>query len=417
MKKLIYIALSIAFSIGMQIPAYGQNTAMSPYTRYGYGNLSDNATSMQRGMGGVGYAMRSGRQINVMNPASYAAMDSLTFLFDMGVDFSAMWQSENGAHDHNYGGGLDYITMQVPIMRGLGASVGILPYGSVGYSFGNSIENGNVAREGDGSINLLYLGVGGSPVRGLALGLNFGYLFGSTSNSLYATTTAGSVSMFQRTMSVRDWYLDFGAMYTIRAGRGDLINLGVVYAPRKNLHGSVYGIYYDATSSPVVPDTVNLGDTKMNGRYSLPEKWGAGINWQHGARLQTEIDFTYQPWSKAKFGSLQNFEDTKFADRYRVGIGASYTPNFRGGYFKRMQYRVGAFYNRDYIIVRDNNVRDYGVSLGLGLPVPGFKSVVNLGFEYRHRQAYPMALLKENYFNITLGINFNEMWFRKSVIY
>ena len=45
-------------------------------------------------MGGVGYAMNSGRQINVMNPASYAAIDTLTFLFDMGIDLTAIWQNE-----------------------------------------------------------------------------------------------------------------------------------------------------------------------------------------------------------------------------------------------------------------------------------------------------------------------------------
>ncbi len=48
-------------------------------------------------MGGVGYAMNSGRQINVMNPASYAAIDSLTFLFDLGADVSMLW-SQEGAH-------------------------------------------------------------------------------------------------------------------------------------------------------------------------------------------------------------------------------------------------------------------------------------------------------------------------------
>ena len=56
----------------------------SPYSMYGYGIIGDRATSLQRQMGGVGYAMNSGRQINVMNPASYAAIDSLTFLFDIG---------------------------------------------------------------------------------------------------------------------------------------------------------------------------------------------------------------------------------------------------------------------------------------------------------------------------------------------
>ena len=56
-----------------------QNTT-SPYSMYGYGILQDGATSSQRQMGGIGYAMQSGRQINAMNPASYASIDSLTFL-------------------------------------------------------------------------------------------------------------------------------------------------------------------------------------------------------------------------------------------------------------------------------------------------------------------------------------------------
>ena len=34
-----------------------QNGTMTPYSRYGYGILNDNATSAQRAMGGVGYAM------------------------------------------------------------------------------------------------------------------------------------------------------------------------------------------------------------------------------------------------------------------------------------------------------------------------------------------------------------------------
>ena len=61
--------------------------------------------------------------------------------------------------------------------------------------------------------------------------------------------------------------------------------------------------------------------------------------------------------------------------------------------------------------VGDNSVRDYGVSVGFGLPTPAGKTLINLGFEYRHRQASPQALLKENYFTVTLGINFNELWF------
>ena len=45
-------------------------TAGSPYSKFGYGLLDDNATAAQKQMGGVGSAMNSGRQINVKNPAS-----------------------------------------------------------------------------------------------------------------------------------------------------------------------------------------------------------------------------------------------------------------------------------------------------------------------------------------------------------
>ncbi|MDE6309012.1 MAG: hypothetical protein K2L81_02330, partial [Muribaculaceae bacterium] len=49
-------------------------------------------------------------------------------------------------------------------------------------------------------------------------------------------------------------------------------------------------------------------------------------------------------------------------------------------------------------------------------PAPGSKTIVNIGLEYKHRQAHPAPLLKENYFCLTIGVNFNEMWFWRSKI-
>ena len=417
MNKPAKIILTLTILIGSVLGLSAQNSTITPYSRFGYGILSDNATASQRNMGGVGYAMNSGRQINVMNPASYAAIDSLTFLFDMGVDFTTLWSKENGTSNKAYGGGLDYVTMQVPITKWLGASAGILPYGSTGYAFGNDIKNGSVERNGTGSLNQLYLGAGVNPVKGLYVGFNVAYLFGTITNSDYVTTSGGLSSLFERQMEVRDWRADIGVQYVLPISRKNTLTFGLTYSPKKNLHGNVYGIYYDASASGVVPDTVNAGDTRMNGRYSTPESWGAGINWQWNNKLMVEADFTYQPWSKAKFATIEHFESNRFANRYRVGLGLQYQPEQRASYFKCIRYRAGVFYDRDYIMVRDNHVKEYGASIGFGLPVPGFKTLVNIGLEYRHRQASPQALVKEDYLNLTVGINFNEMWFRKSKIY
>ena len=64
--------------------AIAQNNTNSPYTRYGYGQLADQSFANSKAMGGIAYGLRDGSHINPLNPASYTAIDSLTFLFDGG---------------------------------------------------------------------------------------------------------------------------------------------------------------------------------------------------------------------------------------------------------------------------------------------------------------------------------------------
>lgn len=414
--KKIFAAIAI---VAVTVSAQAQNP-MSPYSKYGYGILNDNATSAQRAMGGVGYAMSSGRQINAMNPASYAAIDSLTFLFDMGLTTTALWSKEGNTSGKDFGGGLDYITMQFPITKYLGGSIGLVPLSSVGYSFGSKVDNGTSLRQGSGGLNQLYFGLGVRPFTGLTLGANIGYLFGTAINDSYVTTSAGSTTLFERVIEVRDYRLQFGVQYTLPINGRDKLTAGVTYTPGKTLLGHTWGIKYDVNadtdgSGAAVPDTV--GYTSLKGKYSLPETWGIGLNYVWNEKLMVEADFTYQPWKNADFDLNKEFnESTEFNNRWKFALGAQLTPRARGNYVQRVNYRLGGFYSNDYIKVRGNNVREYGLTMGFGLPAPGSKTVINIGFEWRHRQANPMPLIKENYFSVTLGVNFNELWFYQSKI-
>lgn len=405
---LILTLLAVAATAGIS----AQNVT-SPYSKFGYGILGDNSTSAQRQMGGVGYAMRSGRQVNVMNPAAYAAMDSLTFLFDMGVDVSLFWREDAGGKAHDWGGGLDYLTIQFPVSKTVGVSAGLLPYSSVGYAFGSKIDHGYTTHQGSGGLNQLYLGAGWMPVKNLSVGFNFSFLFGNIFNDVYSMQTgASSQTLFEQAMEVKDYHLQLGAQYTYKISRKNSVTVGATFSPSKSLLGKTYVLkYYDTSSAP---DTLAPGVTNLRGRFSLPSTWGAGISYEWNDRLQAEVDFTYQDWSKVKYDQVENFTETQFDNRWRIGAGASYTPDPRGGYFKRVTYRAGAYYNRDYIMVEGNHVRDYGIGCGLGLPANQSKTVINIGFEYSQRQATPNPLLKERYFNVTLGVNFNQVWFFKN---
>lgn len=412
MKKRIKILTAVALLAAAILPVQAQQTT-SPYSRFGFGLLGDNATSAQTQMGGVGYAMHSGRQVNAMNPAAYAATDTLTFLFDMGVDFSWYSQKEGSVSKTDNGGGLDYVTMQFPIGKRMGMSLGLLPYSSVGYSFGSNIDNGSSSHEGSGGLNQLYLGFAGRPFGGLSLGFNISYLFGTTYNDVYARSNTAATSLFEQVMQVRDFHLLFGAQYSQKITPQDEVTVGITYSPGKDLLGHSWIQKYDV-GSDAAPDTLNY--ISLRKHYSLPDTWGAGVSWTHNQLLNIEVDFTSQPWSKAKLYNTDNFTATKYADRYKVAAGVSWRPAMRGAYLKRITYRAGFNYTRDYVMIGDNHVKQYGASIGFGFPAPGQKTVLNLGFEYLHRQGSPQALVKENYFNIKLGINFNQLWFMQSKI-
>lgn len=392
--------------------AHAQNT-VSPYSRFGYGLLGDNATSTQRQMGGVGYAMNNGRQINVMNPASYSHVDSLTFLFDMGLDVSFIKSKDGDASLNQKGGGLDYITMQFPISKRIGASVGLLPYSSVGYSFGSDISNGSSSYQGSGGINQLYAGVAGNIIDGLSVGANFSYLFGNNLKDVYATTVNGSTSLFEQEFEVRDWHVNLGVQYSYNLGNDRKIGVGVTYSPGKDLMGRARVIKYDVSANET-PDTVQ--SIRLRHNFSLADSWGFGLNYTNGTRWLAEVDLTYQPWSNAKYAAMSDFPATRFANRWRIGAGGQYRPKDRGAYYEVMTYRLGAYFNRDYIMVGDNHVREFGLSCGFGFPTMSTKTILNLGVEYRHRQAHPNSLLKEDYVCITFGVNFNDLWFFKRKI-
>ena len=414
-NSLLFFVL-IAAGLLTGISAQNVNT---PYSMYGYGILGDRATSMQRQMGGVGYAMRSGRQINVMNPASYAAIDSLTFLFDIGADLSFLWSKEGSAKESAIGGGLDYVTMQFPISKNFGASIGMLPYSSVGYAFGNDIPHGTKAIQGNGGINMAYLGFAGR-YKGASLGFNVSYNFGNIVNDFYSNPSGSGQSLVEHVMEIRDWDINIGAQYTFNLNRFNQITAGLTYSPKKTLNGKSW-VTQQEIQQETVPDTV--GTLKLKNNYYTPNCYGVGLSFLHEkvSRFFMEFDFSYQQWSKAKYSPMYRndpnlspdiiFSGMDFDDRLKFALGAEYVPKIRGSYGERIAYRLGGYFCNDYLNIQGNRVREYGLTCGVGLKAPQDKTMINIGLEWKHRQASPEKLIAENYFNITIGVNFNEVWF------
>ena len=132
--KLFAVATLVAFSGNVA----AQNGTNSPYSQYGLGSLADQANGFNKGMGGLGQGYRNGTQVNFSNPASYSSIDSLTFIFDVGMSGQLTHFEENGIKKNARNANFEYVVAGFRAFKHLGVSFGVMPYSSVGYAFYNT---------------------------------------------------------------------------------------------------------------------------------------------------------------------------------------------------------------------------------------------------------------------------------------
>lgn len=98
-----------------------------------------------------------------------------------------------------------------------------------------------------------------------------------------------------------------------------------------------------------------------------------------------------------------------------VSFGAEFTPKNSAvsGYWKKVHYRVGARYNKTYLQLRNNQLAEYAVSFGFGLPLKRSKTAINLGFELGQRGTTQDNLIKEKFGRVVLSLSVYELWFIK----
>jgi hypothetical protein len=417
------ISLLILISLFLAQFSIGQNNKNSPYTRFGYGDISDANSGEQRAMGGVALGSRSSRNVNTVNPASYSSVDSMTFMFDLGSSALLSRFSTTAGSLNKFTANLDYITMQIPLAKNLGFSAGLLPYSFVGYSFAttntqstgynldefNSISN-RYTFSGSGGFSQVYAGVSTSLFNHISLGVNAYYMYGTVYNnrSMHLLTASDSTVQYN-SINANNFRFRYGIqLYNTFAKKHD-VTLGLIYEQKAKLNG---------TSSQITDGVLAESTTPVAGdsTYEVPTMYGVGLYYTFDKRLSVGLDYTMQMWGDAKFRGVNSL-----SNRSKIAFGVEYIPNPRGRRFtERMSYRGGLNMSNPYYTVNSAIApKNYGVSLGFGLPlynnVTNSVTMLNTSFEYG--KIGSTDLLREDYFKFTLNVTFNEHWFIKHKLY
>ncbi len=427
--KHVYVACLLMASFG----AYAQTTVQSPYSKFGLGNLKGSILPNQRAMGGISAGVfRSSyiNTINMQNPASYAGINLTTL--DIGMSGSFANLKTNSLSENSFNSSLSHLAMAFPVTMKSALSVGILPYSELGYNFSNRMTVGN-STDNNKTVDYLYSGEGGLSKAYIGYGIQFGdhfrvganaeYLFGNLiqNRSTEYVNEAGAInSRDQLKNSVSGFNFTYGAQYDFRLGNKTSLVLGYSGSSSSKLNSekSQYITIYNKDSQgnelSALDTLYSVENGKTNLKLPLVHNFGFTLvkenKWLIGA------DYRTGKWSDMSIDNVnQNLKDT-----YGFSVGGQFTPDISAinGYFKRVEYRLGVSYDKTYIQMNNQDVKQMAVTFGLGLPLqPAYARSsfykMNVSAEIGRRGKVSNGLIQERYVNIHLGFMLNDKWFQR----
>ena len=395
----IYIIVLVILSF--QTATVSAQSTSSPYSVFGLGFLEGNSAGPFMAMGGTGIGFLSEKSVNYMNPASYSGIDSLISVFEVGLFGKYTTFSTSRESQSLFNSNLKYILMGFRVTPWLATSFGFSPYSSIGYNINtlSTIEGTNSQYvktfTGEGGVNQVYLGGSITPVKNLSLGFNAAYLFG---NVTHAESSAFYSYYLEDITYISNFDFNYGLNYSVIADKMRF-SLGLIYGSSKRLK----------TQNVTTIQTVNSTETlkKRSYKYDLPQNLGAGIAFTKGF-FSAGFDFERSNWEDVQFKNA--FIHTRNSNRYSLGIEFP-SQGSKKGTTGMIFYRLGGEFRESYITIDNTPINYRALTMGVGIPLNNWISVVNVSVELGQNGTTRNGLFRENFINLHLDLSFKDFWF------
>ena len=427
LKKIsLTIAVATAFLLlPSLLRAQDKNSSStsSPYSRYGVGTLNGYSQGRSAGMGGIGTGVRYGFQINTQNPASYTAIDTMTFLMEFG--FNSRHTKYETDTQKNGGNNLNFNTLafSFPLKKWWATAFGITPYSEKGYNIASTVESTtNISAttiSGNGSLSKAFLGNAFNLGKHFSIGVNVWYLFGSLTDSYYLNFPYDAAAydyLLENKLNVHNFGVTGGLQYTWKTKNKSQWVLGATIEPKQNMSAK-YTILEErelfrnsSTTSPII-DTIRNVESTVGG-LTLPLSYSAGFTYAYKNKYTIGADVYHQKWSSASFmGETSQYMTN--STRYSAGFEIVPDEFSIRSYWARAQYRLGCFYENSYLTINGQQIKGYGATFGFGLPLSRSRSFLNLSAELGKLGTANNNLIKETYAKFTFHLMLQDRWFIK----
>lgn len=403
--------------------SFAQQGTSSPYSFYGIGDVKFKGTAENRAMGGLTIYSDS-IHLNFQNPASYTNLKLTTFSLGgtyLTTDLSTNSQSEKARRT-----AMDYLAVGLPLGK-FGVGFGLMPYSSVGYNIqsykaATATDTQEIKQfSGTGGINKVFFGVGYTLTKKWSLGLDYSYNFGKIETYSFRYKEGLQYGAREKNLSdISGGTLTAGVTFNTPINKQVNGFASLTYSPDSKLSSAnfrnIATIQYSSMGAEII---VQSSDVDVdNTSITLPSKLavGFGIGQNKKWMLGTEITFQKSSNMGNRFNDINN---VNYENATRYSLGGFFIPNYNSfsKYYQKIVYRGGLRYENTGLIINKTSIKDYAVTAGLGLPIIGVFSNINIGLEYGQRGTTSAGLIQENYTNFTIGLSLNDKWFQKRRFY
>ena len=395
------------------IVSFAQEGTSSPYSFFGIGELKFKGSVENRAMGGISVYMDS-IHLSLQNPAGIAGLKLVNF--SVAASYKYVSQKTKDELQNTTSTSIEYIAIGIPMGK-FGASFGLIPFSSVGYKLISELEEETTDYTGTGGLNKAFLTLAYSISPKLSVGIETNYNFGNIENTAFNQITDLQFATLEINKSdLIGLNFNFGAAYKTMVSESLEFSASITYTPENDFTSENFRelttILVGPTGGQIIIDSREIPVEDTDFTFPSQISFGAGIgkpkNWFIGAEYisQKTSNFVNRTFS---------IDDVEFKDASKFKMGGFFIPNYNsfGNYWKRVVYRAGIRFEETGISVRGENIDEFNISFGVGLPVGRLFSNFNIGFEIGIRGTKNQGLVQENFFNTFLSLSLNDKWFDK----
>lgn len=417
-KRIIFGFIFLSAFLSIQ----AQNNSGSPYSFYGVGILPEN-NGPYSAMGGVAAAMRDNKNINFLNPASYTALDSNRFYFQLALtgEYTKISTHKKSAHYRVAQNG--NLNIANRLWKDLYFSFGFTEKSDVGYDLlythlisgsSNAYFNQNIS--GEGGLNDIYLGLAWR-YKNLSVGMNFSYVFGKLEKQQTLTAQIAN-SFYIRTSEnnrIHDFLFNPGLQYRFNLTPTSRMTLGTSMNFTQKLSAKKEFTSYKVSTASGNSAMLDQ-ETLETGYIKYPMRIMSGFSYQYKNKWQVAGDYTFH-----KLSDYEEFRKNKQLNNYhKANLGVSWTPEELGRrWWQRNQYMVGGYFVKSEIQLKDTDINTYGITFGAQMPFMTQRAgdlLLGIAFDLGIRGTESNGLIQEKFAKLRINIAFKEFWFMKRKI-